>query len=183
VRPLIEGWTSDREAAELGRLAAGRVVLEVGTYRGFGAVLMARAGAVRVWAVDWHRGDPDLGERDTLCGWWGNVRRHGVADQVVGLVGRSEVVLPLLRPQSFELAFIDAYHAEEAVRRDIELVLPLMRPAGVLAFHDYSTTWPGVIRAVDALRERQGRGWPMRVIDSLAVLELKETSRASPRPD
>lgn len=173
MRPAIDNWTTDREAAELRRLAAGKVVLEVGTYKGFGAILMAQAGAT-VWAADWHRGDADLGPRDTLCAWWTNVRRHHVEDQVVGLVGRASQVLPMLRYASFDLAFIDGDHAYEAVREDIENVLPLLRTGGVLAFHDYSPTWPGVRQAVDELRHRMGRAYPMRIVGSLAVLELAD---------
>ena len=180
-RPLIEGWTSDAEAAELQRLAARKTVLEVGTYKGFGAVLMAQAGAL-VWAVDWHRGDADLGSRDTLCAWWTNVRRHHVEDSVIGLVGRFEDVLPRLAPQTFDLAFIDGYHAYEAVKQDIQLTLPLLRPGAVLAFHDYSPkVWPGVVQAVGELAEgllltrRLARqdGSKLRVVDSLAVVQLK----------
>lgn len=181
MRPAIDSWTSDQEAAELARLAAGKMVLEVGTYKGFGAVLMAQAGAT-VWAVDWHRGDADLGPRDTLCAWWTNVRRHHVEDQVVGLVGRSARVMGGLRHDWFDLAFIDGYHAYEAVRDDIESALPLVRAGGVLVFHDYSTTWPGVRRAVDEFRFSLGRAYPMRVVGSLAILQLKESSRASQRP-
>lgn len=169
-RPAIESWTSDAEARELARLAAGKVVLEVGTYRGFGAVLMAQAGA-RVYAVDWHRGDKDLGERDTLCSWWTNIRRHHVEDRVIGLVGRSMDVLPMLRDGMFDLAFIDAYHEQLAVELDIGFTLPLMRPDGVLAFHDYCETWPGVIAAVDELRERHPCDFAL--VDSLATLRIK----------
>lgn len=149
--PLIEGWTTSEEAAELAALAKGKRVLEVGTFKGQGAVLMAQAGG-EVWSVDWHRGDASLGPRDTLCAWWTNIRRHQVADQVVGLVGRSATVLPLLRPESFDLAFVDADHEEEAVSVDIMLTLPLVRPGGLLVFHDYSATFPGVVAAVDRLR-------------------------------
>lgn len=184
MRPGIEGWTTEREAAELARLAPGKVVLEVGTYKGFGAVLMAQAGAV-VWAVDWHRGDsggdPALGQRDTLCAWWTSIRRHHVEDQVVGLVGRSSQVLTKLRPALFDMAFVDADHAYLSVAEDISLVRPLLKPGGVLVFHDYSTTWPGVRQAVDELRADLGRGYPMRIVGSLAVLELpipKESLRA-----
>lgn len=179
-RPLIEGWTSNAEAAELARLAAGKVVLEVGAFKGFGTVLMAQAGAT-VWAVDWHRGDADLGDRDTLCAWWTNVRRHHVEDQVVGLVGRAQQVLGRLDAGAFDLAFVDAYHAYDAVVSDIESALRVVRPDGVLAFHDYCATWPGVVQAVDELVERLLRGGrlarqggrKLRVVDSLAVVALK----------
>ena len=174
-RPQIESWTTDAEAAELVRLAAGRRVLEIGTYKGFGAVLMAQAGAT-VWAVDWHRGDGDLGATDTLCGWWTNVRRHQVEDRVIGLVGRAETVLPMLRRHQWDMAFIDGYHEYEAVRRDIALAVPLVRRrGGLLVFHDYCHVWPGVVRAVDEMRAQLERwnavGWS--VVDSLAVATLR----------
>lgn len=186
-RPLIEGWTSDAEAAELARLAADMVVLEVGAYKGFGTVLMAQAGAT-VWAVDWHRGDADLGPKDTLCAWWTNVRRHHVEDRVVGLVGRSADVLPRLDAAMFDMAFIDGYHEYTSVKEDIYWSLPLVRPGGLLTFHDYDPkVWPGVVRAVDELVEESLRGGvlarqdgrKLRLVGSLAVVALKESSSRS----
>jgi predicted O-methyltransferase YrrM len=173
-RPDIEGWTTDPEAKALAELAAGKTVLEVGAYKGFGTVLMAQAGAT-VWAVDWHRGDADLGPRDTLCGWWTNVRRHHVEDQVVGLVGRSQDVLPLLREGMFGLAFIDGYHAYEAVTEDVRLALPLLAPGGLVAFHDYSDTWPDVKRAVNELAADQTRGGKVQLYGSLAVVTVNDS--------
>lgn len=180
-RPEIEGWTTDAEAAELARLAAGKRVLEVGAYKGFGTVLMAQAGAT-VWALDWHRGDsggdPALGARDTLCAWWTNVRRHHVEDQVVGLVGLAYRILPRLVPAGFELALIDGDHSYESVMADAILCRDLVVPGGVLAFHDYDPrTWPEVVRAVDDFRSqlvkrghrRADHGW--RVVGTLAILE------------
>lgn len=178
MRPAIDNWTSDDEARELARLAAGKVVLEVGTYKGFGAVLMAQAGA-QVWAVDWHRGDPDLGRTDTLCAWWRNIRHYGVEDRVIGLVGRSAPVLAALREEWFDLVFIDADHSYEAVWEDIECALPLIVPGGIIAFHDYSPIWPGVVKAVDELRVRLGSSGDFVLVGSLASIALKESSRDS----
>jgi predicted O-methyltransferase YrrM len=167
----IENWTSPAEADELARLAAGQKVLEVGCFKGFGTVLMARAGA-RVWALDWHRGDsggdPSLGQQDTLCAWWRNVRRFGVEDQVVGLVGRSEDVLCLLRDGFFDLAFVDADHSYRSVRHDLVQVLPLLRAGGVIVCHDYCEVWPGVVQAVDELVRLWRR--ELRLVGSLAIL-------------
>lgn len=36
----------------------------------------------------------------------------------------------------FDVAFIDGDHTEEGVRRDFELYAPLVKPGGVVAFHD-----------------------------------------------
>lgn len=172
-RPLIDGWTSDEEAAELARLAAGQTVLEVGTFKGFGAVLMAQAGAT-VWALDWHRGDADLGPRDTLCAWWTNIRRHHVEDQVVGLVGRSAQVMANLRAEAFDMAFIDAAHDYGSVRQDLVSVRFLIRPEGLIVCHDYCPTWPGVVQAVDEAAKWAGIRLE-RVVGSLAVLSVERS--------
>lgn len=130
----INSFESAAEIRALAQLAAGRLVLEVGTFRGFSAVLMARAGALRVHSVDWHMGGAELGYQDTLAECWANLERFGVRDRVVLHVGRSEVVLPLLQRCSFDLAFIDGGH--DRAPDDTALVLPLVRPGGLIAWHD-----------------------------------------------
>lgn len=50
--------------------------------------------------------------------------------------------------QSRDFVFIDADHRYEAVKRDIELWLPKVRPGGLICGHDFCTGWPGVVRAV-----------------------------------
>jgi predicted O-methyltransferase YrrM len=151
----------------LAELARGRVVLEVGAQHGASTVAMAREAEL-VHSVDWHRGDPDAGEGDTLLQYWRNLHVYGVRDRVVAHVGDAVVVLPSLRPRSFAGAFLDGCHREEAVRRDIALVEPLVEPGGWLAFHDYGRF--GVAPAVDELVERAGS--TMRLVESVAVVEL-----------
>lgn len=130
----INSFESAEEIAALRRLAAGRLVLEVGTFHGFSAILMALSGAKQVHTVDWHRGGHELGEQDTLIDCWIHLERYGVRDRVVLHVGPSEVVLPLLRPGLFDLALVDGDH-HQAVR-DTELCIPLVRPGGLLVWHD-----------------------------------------------
>lgn len=50
---------------------------------------------------------------------------------------------------SVNLIFIDADHGYDFVKRDIEAWYPKMAKGGVMLFHDYDQTSPGVIRAVD----------------------------------
>jgi len=55
-------------------------------------------------------------------------------------------------PGQFDIVFIDANHAYEYVKQDIQLWSPRVRNGGLLAGHDYrSRSWPGVSRAVDEL--------------------------------
>lgn len=58
---------------------------------------------------------------------------------------------------SFDVVYIDADHSYEAVRQDIELYLPKIRPGGFLAGHDYikdSKTWQGVYQAVNEFADK-----------------------------
>lgn len=126
------------EAARLATLAAGKDVLELGAWHGFSTVILAQA-ARRVTSVDWHQGDVHAGEGDTWDGYRANLTRYGVAGKVDGRRGRFEDVLPALARQGalFDGCFLDAQHDSESVAADLALALPLIRPGGWVAFHDY----------------------------------------------
>ena len=158
---------TESEQRCLAELARGGVVLEVGAQHGASTVAMAREAQL-VHSVDWHRGDPDAGEGDTLLDYWRNLHVYGVRDRVVAHVGDAAVVLPSLRPGSFAGAFLDGWHREDAVRRDIALAEPLVRRGGWFAVHDYGRF--GVAPGVDDFVERVGG--TIRLVDSIAVVEL-----------
>ena len=63
--------------------------------------------------------------------------------------GRSQDVHDQVADGSVDFVFIDADHAYPAVRADIELYRPKLRPGGMLAGHDYGK--PGVRQAVEEL--------------------------------
>jgi hypothetical protein len=156
---------TENEQRCLAELARGRVVLEVGAQRGASTVAMAREAEV-VHSVDWHRGDPDAGEGDTLLEYWRNLHAYGVRDRVVAHIGDAAAVLPALRPHAFAGAFLDGCHEEAAVRRDLALIEPLVEPGGWLAFHDYGRF--GVAPVVDGFVERSGG--VLTLVDSIAVI-------------
>lgn len=69
-------------------------------------------------------------------------------------VGDSSANMSKLPDSSFDMVYIDGDHAYEGVVRDIEAVLPKLKPGGVMIFNDY-TVWSaasmfhcGVARAV-----------------------------------
>lgn len=51
----------------------------------------------------------------------------------------------------FDSIFIDGDHSFEAVKSDIESWLPLIRPGGLIAGHDFWAAHPGVMDAVNEL--------------------------------
>ena len=55
------------------------------------------------------------------------------------------------------LVFVDGSHAYDYARKDSETALQLVRPGGVVLWHDYGV-WPGVTQALDELESRRHLG-------------------------
>ena len=112
--------------------------------------------AKMVYSIDNHRGDIHLGRTDTLQPFIGYLQKYKVLSKVAIHIGESTDILPRL-PQIFDLAFIDATHSYDAVKKDMELTIPLLnidhkRDLGLIAFHDYqepASHTVGVTQAVD----------------------------------
>jgi hypothetical protein len=71
------------------------------------------------------------------------------------------------------LVFVDTAQDAASVRRDIETLLPLLAPGGLIAFHDYpDPSWPDVRCVVD---EHAARHHWLRVeqVDYLGVFQAK----------
>ncbi len=152
----VRGWLAKIEGETLRDLAAGRDVLEIGSYCGKSAICMAQVANV-VHTVDWHKGDDAVGEvrRSTLGPdnsldlLNASLHQWGLTDKVVVHVGRSADILAGMKAdgRKFDLAFIDGAHDEESVAADIAATLPLLRPDAVIAFHDWDSR-PSVREAV-----------------------------------
>ncbi|QNP73001.1 class I SAM-dependent methyltransferase [Streptomyces roseirectus] len=150
--PEDEGLALYAAAVEAGAL--GLPVLEVGTYCGRSAVLLAgaarRAGVVAV-TVDHHRGseeqqpgweyhdpetvDPELGVMDTLPTFRRTLHKAGLEEHVVAVVGRSPQVARLWN-SPLGLVFIDGGHTDEHAGADYEGWAPHVAPGGFLVIHD-----------------------------------------------
>jgi predicted O-methyltransferase YrrM len=136
------------DGAEVGPL------LEVGTYLGKSAILLAAAARARgrkLITVDHHRGseehqrgweyhdpglvDPESGLIDTLPGARRTLAAAGVERDVILIVGRSSEVAGLWStPLGF--VFVDGGHTDEAAQADYEGWARFVAPGGLLAIHD-----------------------------------------------
>ena len=56
----------------------------------------------------------------------------------------------------FDFVYIDADHSYEAVRADLEVWWPKLKPGGLFAGHDYDLKFSGVKTAVDEFAQRAG---------------------------
>ncbi len=128
--------------------------LEIGGYCGKSAVYLgsacAEAGEV-LFSVDHHRGseenqpgwpyfDPEVwderaGAVDTLPLFRDTLRRAGLEDTVIAIVGRSAAIAARWRTP-LSLLFIDGGHTMEHALNDYRGWTPHLMPGGLLAIHD-----------------------------------------------
>ncbi|MGW0789606.1 class I SAM-dependent methyltransferase [Streptomyces sp. NPDC002911] len=141
-------------AAAVEAAALGLPLLEVGTYCGRSAILLAdaaRAAGVTALTVDHHRGseeqqpgweyhdpsvvDPEIGLMDTLPTFRRTLRRAGLEEHVVALVGRSPQVAAVWGG-TLGLVFIDGGHTDAHANADYEGWAPKVADGGLLVIHD-----------------------------------------------
>lgn len=106
-----------------------RRLLEVGSFRGYATKLLAahtQKDSVIV-AVD---RDPRHGEA------YRGLPEAAKIERRVGEVGPEAFATDAAG--SYDLIFLDADHSYAAVRRDTELLLPLLAPDGLFIWHDYA---------------------------------------------
>jgi predicted O-methyltransferase YrrM len=149
------------EAALLYRLArdAGDgPVVELGRFKGGATLLLAAANpAAVVWSYDI---DPAY-DQDLAAA----MLRYGLDRRVEIVVGDSRTAPAPPEPPS--LVFVDGDHTYEGARADYERWREVLRPGGLIAFHDavatggYGNVYPGVAKLVgeiDDLVPTQGAG-------------------------
>ena len=159
----VDGWLSYSEGRALFDLAAGKDVLEIGSYCGRSTCCIGQS-ARSVVCVDPFDGRATGAEQNTLDAFLENIGRYGVMGKVTSHVGTSGEVLPNLPRGSADLVFIDGAHDAASVWADTLLALEVLRPDGLLTFHDYrpfagfhdGRDDPGVRDAVNELVRRGG---------------------------
>jgi hypothetical protein len=103
------------------------------------------------------------------------VRRYGAGDRVQFYRGDPGNLTQALAGQRFGMAFVDTEHDAPSVRRDLEMVLALLEPEGLVAVHGYPDPgWPDVRRVVDEYVIRCG--WE-RVVqaDYLGLFQTRDS--------
>jgi predicted O-methyltransferase YrrM len=159
---------SNAEATQLQELAAGGCILELGAQYGFSTIVLAGTARV-VHSVDWHQGDSMAGHVNSRTDYFCNLNRYA-GNNIVTHVGRFEDLLPLFAGGVFDGCFLDGEHDLDSVRRDSALAMPLVKPNGWFAWHDYGRPGCAVAAVVGALADSHCR--KLEVVDSLAWMIL-----------
>jgi hypothetical protein len=150
----------------LAKVRAPRLVLELGTYDGNTALQLAAniAHDARVVTVDLPPGAAmpeggdtfDLGCIDSQHR--GALRFAGTAlEHKIRTVHGNTLELDFMRVcggAKADMVFIDAGHSYECVRNDTEKSLGVLAPEGMLVWHDYGQSWPGVYNYLNEVADK-----------------------------
>lgn len=132
----VQGWLAPIEGNMLAKYARGLEVLELGSFHGRSTICMAQVAA-EVHSVDTHAGDIHIGPQDTLTTFLANLVRYGVRDKVVVHVAATQSLLHRFTERSFDFCFVDGTHDFASVQHDARHARRLVRPGGIVAFHDW----------------------------------------------
>jgi len=146
----VEGWLSEDQAQRLWEraagLPAGALAVEIGSYRGRSAIVLASAvsDGTRLVAIDPHAGNDrgpqqiegtsEEGEADNRA-FRANLERAGVAGRVEHVRLPSQDALGAVEG-SIDLLYVDGAHRYAPARDDIARWGARVRPGGALLIHD-----------------------------------------------
>lgn len=151
----IDGMTTKDELQFLARLVQGMTgnIVEVGSYLGRSAVLLAEASAkeAKVFCVDpyeYYQVETDdrkyfIYTTDNKGVMLENVEQAGFADKVTHVEMRSPDAAKGWTHGEIDLLFIDALHDYDSVKADFDAWSPFVGVGGVIALHDFNSE-PGV---------------------------------------
>jgi hypothetical protein len=167
----IDGWFDyeDLYRELVTHIPDGGTFMEVGCWLGksiaaFHAFAKEAGKTVHLHVVDTFCGTPaNPAHKAILDAHGGNVEKHFRENMKALRVSPSELKIHacssvwasyVFPTENIDAIFIDADHSEAAVREDIASWLPVVKPGGILAGHDYDEE--GVKAAVDAILKPKG---------------------------
>ncbi len=149
-----------------------KTFVEIGVWKGHSVSYLAQrliGRDVKIHAVDLFDDSPFNGmEKDENIGliYNANLATAGVRDRIVDIKERSDLAAARFDDASVDFVFIDADHAYDAVKKDIDAWLPKVRNGGIVSGHDAASY--GVATAIrekfgTALKFASGDVWYVEV--------------------
>lgn len=121
--------------------------VEVGVKRGdFSHYIITNTSALVVMVDPWTINQENKTPEEDWIFVNQRFKEFGLRAQLVRMF--SVDAAKMLEKEKFDVVYIDALHDYTSVRDDINAWYPLVNNGGILAGHDYSEHWPGVLDAV-----------------------------------
>lgn len=189
---FVSGGMIESELSYIYDLCKDRKVLELGTYTGQAAFVMAHTAkhltCVDIWDDTFEHLNNDivqknvyinnklnLGDRDDTFGQFKNNCKEFIDSGVISFVkGRTQDIVNEFKDESFDIILIDADHSYNGVISDIRNYISKCKKDGVLVFHDYGCSmWTGVKQAAQEI-EREGKISFVSQSDRIAIFKINQ---------
>lgn len=157
-----------------------RRIFEIGTFNGATTRYMAEAAGLgsRVFTLDLPRAQFDAKEWPVgVSGARIGEQYRGTpeADRITQLLGDSISFDYSPYVGSMDFVFVDAAHDYIHGKSDSRTALRLVRPGGLIFWHDFCANWPGLVQAIVEIT----RGQPLRRIADTRVAVLRTMGSAA----
>jgi len=153
----IQGWFNYEAIYDmmLERCAPGGTIVEIGVWKGRSLAYMAKIIQKQKPGIKLYGVDTFVGSREMWAGgvpmpsFYEEVKKNltdcGTPTELLNML--SVQAATLFKNKTVDSVFVDGSHETQDVLNDIDAWLPKIKPGGILAGHDYTTT---VAMAVDA---------------------------------
>lgn len=149
--------------------------VEIGSFYGRSTAVIALGFKIaekdgKVFAVD-----PHASRVSRYDFFLENLEKSGVRDWVVPVRERSEIVIRQRIPKELfdtkiSLLFIDGQHTYEQLKMDLAWVDIVCR-GGVIAFHDYTKKYPGIVKAITEYQETHHTMYQHELLGSMVLFK------------
>jgi len=134
------------------------IFVEIGTYKGASIMFLAEKikdlnKNIKLYGIDTfegsieHQEDPEVKAGKLYEVYLKNI--DPLKDYIITIKGNSKEVYKQFEDESIDFLFIDADHAYESVKKDLELWFPKIKIGGIISGHDYLWIDGRVKRSVD----------------------------------
>eukprot|EP00439_Symbiodinium_sp_Y106_P086628 s33_g34.t2 len=86
----------------------------------------------------------------------GTRRTQPFRDRATHLLQHSVEAAGWVSRSSMDVVYVDGDHSYEGAASDLDAWWPILRTGGAMVGHDYTITWPGVVRAVNEFADAHG---------------------------
>jgi hypothetical protein len=173
----VKGWLSKQESYILFLLAkiVNNNIIEIGSYEGKSTLSMALGTNWKVFAIDPHSGDKSEVEKhlkvDTFDRFLNNTKH---LRNIVPIKLKSSEAATLFNQGLASLLFIDGWHSEEEVTKDITNWKPHMRENYVVIFDDWQDSEVGnaIKNSIDLIPPFLGTIGKLAIFSNLDLVRL-----------